>query len=325
MLRAVLISWIPSLIALGASFGLLILLIRGSKAKFQLSRIRQIHTCQRGGVQSLAFVVTFPLFLAILMFIVQVSQLMIALVVVNYAAFTSARSASVWAPAFVDDFYAPMGDDFDGQNEFPPGIAPGTGNAIVLDMSSVDNMGCYKYDRIWRSAVLACAPIAPSRDALDGQSSGVLGGTDLDEGLQRFYPAFDPNSETNPRIATRLNNKAAYSMLATSVRLSFEDRNSEPREGTVTYNPIGHPIVEYYPSEVGWQDPITVTVTHHFALLPGPGRMLDRLLVRQDGAPDRVSDRINDQGNGLYTTPLTASATMTAEGLRSVRPYVYDP
>ncbi len=173
--------------------------------------------------------------------------------------------------------------------------------------------------------MLACLPIAPSRDAINGQSSGVLGGTDIDEGLQRFYPSFDQSSQTNSRIATRLNNKAAYSMVATSVRLSFEDRNSEPREGTVTYNPIGHAIIEYYPSEVGWQDPITVTVTHHFALLPGPGRMLDRLLVRQDGAPDRVSETIDSQGNGIYTTPLTASATMTAEGLMSVRPYIHDP
>jgi hypothetical protein len=117
MLRAILISWIPSLIALGISFALLVLLIRASKGKFDLSRIRRIHGCQRGGVQSLAFVITFPLFLAILMFIVQVSQLMIALVVVNYAAYASARSASVWGPAFIDDFYAPMGDDDIGHEQ----------------------------------------------------------------------------------------------------------------------------------------------------------------------------------------------------------------
>jgi hypothetical protein len=195
----------------------------------------------------------------------------------------------------------------------------------VLDMSSVENGDSYKYDRIWRAAVLACLSISPSRDALGGQGAGILGGTDIDEGLQRFYPAFDQSSQSNSRIATRLENKAAYSMLATSVRLTFEDRNSEPREGTRTYNPIAHPIVEYYPSEVGWQDPITVTVTHHFALLPGPGRMLDRLLVRQDGAPDRVSEAIDEADNGVYTTPLTASATMTAEALMSVRPYVHDP
>jgi hypothetical protein len=323
MLRAIVISWIPSLIALAMSFGFLILLIRFSKARFDLSRIRQIHSCQRGGVQSLAFVITFPLFLAILLLIVQISQLMIALVVVNYAAYASARSASVWGPAFIDDSYARLGEDDDGQNEFPPGIGPD--DSVVLDMSSVESIDSYKYDRIWRAAVLACVPISPSRDALNGQGAGVLGGTDIDEGLERFYPAFDQSSQTNPRIATRLDNKAAYSMLATSVRLTFEDRNSEPREGTLTYNPIGHPIVDYHAPEVGWQDPITVTVTHHFALLPGPGRLLDRLLVRQDGAPDRVSEAIDDAGSGLYTTPLTASATMTAEGLMSVRPYIHDP
>ena len=50
-------------------------------------------------MQSLSFVLTLPVFIFIMMMIVQVSQLMIGIVVVHYAAFAAARSAAVWIPA----------------------------------------------------------------------------------------------------------------------------------------------------------------------------------------------------------------------------------
>ena len=50
-------------------------------------------------MQSLSFVLTLPLFIMVMMMIVQVSQLMIGMVVVHYAAFAAARSAAVWIPA----------------------------------------------------------------------------------------------------------------------------------------------------------------------------------------------------------------------------------
>ena len=53
-----------------------------------------------GQRQSLSFVLTLPFFIMILLFIVQVSQLMIGQIVVEYAAFAAARAAAVWIPAY---------------------------------------------------------------------------------------------------------------------------------------------------------------------------------------------------------------------------------
>jgi hypothetical protein len=79
-------------------------------------------------------------------------------------------------------------------------------------------------------------------------------------------------------------------------------------------------------TEIGWQDPITVYVTHQFALLPGPGRFLAAKLIRADGLPDRVSSRINttslDATHSVYTTQIQATATLTNEGWKSVKPLV---
>jgi hypothetical protein len=78
---------------------------------------------------------------------------------------------------------------------------------------------------------------------------------------------------------------------------------------------------EFTPTEIGWRDPIRVTVTHQFALLPGPGRLLART-ANQSRYRDRVAPRIRQQG-AVYYIPLTATATMIGEGEKSLRPYVY--
>ena len=54
---------------------------------------------RRRSAQALSFVLTLPIFMWVMMFIVQVSQLMIATIAVNYAAFAAARTAIVWIPA----------------------------------------------------------------------------------------------------------------------------------------------------------------------------------------------------------------------------------
>ena len=95
MHRAILIQCLPALIALAVSFAVLVLLVKISGAKLNWRRLGELHRCQDGGVQSLSFVLTLPLFLMFVMFIVQVSQLMIGMITVNYAAFAAARSASV--------------------------------------------------------------------------------------------------------------------------------------------------------------------------------------------------------------------------------------
>src|SRR5207237_103139 len=64
--------------------------------------ILALHADERGSVQSLSFVLTVPVFIMLMMLAVQVTQLMIGEIIVNYAAFTAARSAAVWIPARIE-------------------------------------------------------------------------------------------------------------------------------------------------------------------------------------------------------------------------------
>ena len=55
-------------------------------------------------MQSLSFVLTVPMFIMLMLLAVQITQLMIGLMMVHYAAFAAARSASVWIPARMEPF-----------------------------------------------------------------------------------------------------------------------------------------------------------------------------------------------------------------------------
>lgn len=328
MNREILEACMPCLAALATASVLLVIVLKLSGGRWNAGRVLQLHRCESGGVQSLSFVLTLPVLVIVLLFIVQVSQLMIGIVVVNYAAYAAARAASVWVPAMVVDSYSSLGTDHNDQNELPPGISPGV--PVSLDAESVSLIGSRKYEKIWAAAALACAPIAPSRATADSAMPSPYAFRAID--ATRFlYPLFDPAGETNSRIPYRIENKLAYSFANTSVTIQFEDRNSENIVGTRTYNmraddyPPGGPPEEtviWHPSEVGWQDPITVTVYHDFALLPGAGRLLARVLTRYDGRADQVAPRIQ-QTPGLYKTRLRASATMTNEGIQSLKPYLH--
>ncbi|MEO1998179.1 MAG: TadE/TadG family type IV pilus assembly protein [Planctomycetaceae bacterium] len=345
MHRAILVSCLPCLIALAISFLLLRLVMHGSKARWNPARLRALHRCQDGGVQSLAFVITLPLFIMIVMFIVQVSQLMIGTIVVNYAAFAAARSAAVWIPAEILAESSLIGE---AANVLPAPVSET--NPILLVFTSTNSdadvaMWEYhsqssdprssKYAYIYTAAAMACLPLAPSRDlGLDNQQQNAS----VSESLTNFYSAMVPESQANTRIPQRLANKVAYSVRNTAVRIEWVDKNTHsgptynPREavrdgdGNVLFDPSGDAVRSWNSHQVGWQDPIKVTVTHEFALLPGPARYLARLLVRADGEPDRVSSKIDQNvlpaGERVYTTSIWASATMTNEGLQSVIPYV---
>ena len=328
MNRAILEACVPWLAALAGLCALFVFVAWLSGGRFKPARIKALHHCEDGAVQSLAFVLTLPVLVMILLFIVQVSQLMTGIMVVNYSAFASARAASVWVPTMIDDQYAHLGYDWDGtgvdgddQNELPPGIVPGV--ELPLSAQTVSSYASRKYEKIWSAAALACAPISPSRPTADSSAAASYASRAA-SAMKQLYPQFDPAGNTNTRIPRRIDAKLGYSFANTYVMLQFEDRNSQPVNGTSTYNPITHPDITYYPSEVGWQDPITVTVYHDLALLPGAGRLLSKLLNRADGQADTVAPRIR-QDAGLYKTRLQASATMTNEGIRSLRPYIHLP
>lgn len=313
MNRAVLEACLPGLIALAVSFLLLWGLAVLSGMRPRITRLRELHDCQAGGVQSLAFVLTLPLFLLIVLFIVQVSQVMIGMMTVNYAAYASARAASVWVPAYVNDYNI---TDDNGQNRLPPGLSPGT--PLVLTYDSVQSLGSAKYDEIFSAAAMACSSVAPSRDLQGGM--GALGSTRVDEAMLNLYPVLAPASGSNGRMPQRIRNKLAYSFDNTVIEVSYVDKDSTTGP---TYNPSEYEGHVYLPHEVGWQDAVTVKVWHHFGLLPGPGHFLANIAFRPDGSPDLVAQRI-DREDGMHKTWLSASATMTIEGLKSSRPYQHN-
>ena len=101
-------------------------------------------------------------------------------------------------------------------------------------------------------------------------------------------------------------------------------------EATVYYHPdYTAEAFSYAPNQIGWQDRITVTVTHHLALLPGPGKILSRM-IHGDAASPGIGDKVDQQkGNSseadgiLYTWPLVAKASTLNEGNLSILRYEY--
>lgn len=287
--------------------------LRFSGARLQLARLREVHRCEAGGVQSLSFVLTLPLFLTIVMFIAQIGLLMVGNITVNTAAFAAARSAAVWVPAYVSEL--------EPENRLP-GITAGTN----LRIDSTNARTSPKYSKIFDAATLACVPIAPSRE-IPGIDPSGLNGAPADDALVRLYAALAPQSQSSSVMPQRLRRKLAYSVQNTWVDMTYEDKNSGfgPNSDIgPTYNPFGHPTIEYVPSEVGWQDPVTIDVWHRFALLPGPGRFLASSLAGYTGQPDEIADSIL-QEDGVQMIWLHGSATLTVEGIKTVRPYVQQP
>jgi len=318
MTRSILLANLPCLIAIAVAFGLLWVLKRGSGARWDVRRLRELHRCQEGGVQSLAFVITLPLFIMIVMFIVQISQLMIAITTVHYAAFSSTRSAVVWLPAHISE------DEPENRLLINSHREDGAEFFLVPSEESV------KYRHIRQAAVTGCAPISPSRNL--GIKTGSVSRESLltAEAAQNMYRALAPSTASNRRINPRIANKMAYSDRNTFVVVSWRDVNRGGGRETYTsptYNPRNHPNpnIVWEPGEVGWQDAVTVHVAHRYALLPGPGRLLAKHLVPPSGIPDRVSrniitDRVN-YSEPVYSVMIHASATLPNEGMKSVRPY----
>ena len=311
MHRAIVEQCLPGFITLAVLSGLLWGVARFSGARFRVGRLAELHSCQAGGVQSLAFVLTLPLFLMILLFIVQVALLMIGLVTVNYAAFAAARSAAVWIPAQTDP-------QFPNQNYLPEGLRPSTPFRVDASTAALDE----KYTEVFDAAVLACVTMAPSRD-VGAANSALVGSGNTEGSAVTMYGLLVPSSSSNPQISRRLRNKIAYARANTVLHISYTDKNSGHPDGVhgPTHNPFDHPTIGWRPSEVGWQDPVEIEVEHRFALLPGPGRFLAKMLVRWDGRPDQAARRVFYE-NGVHKVRLVGSATLTIEGIKSVRPYV---
>lgn len=318
MNRAILLDCLPWALLWLALCALLVGLVRGG-GKLRLGRLRRLAADQGGSAQTLSFVLTVPLFVMILLLVVQISQLMIAQVVVEYAAFAAARAAAVWIPARLPDSmewencissYAVDADApdqvFPTLDPLDPSYGPSDGGVTYRVAS-----GSQKFEKIASAAVLACMPISPSRDVGVGLPAGSQAAGSV---VRRAYEAIAPGAAGNARVARRLENKLAYAVKYTDVEVRFFHSNREPP--LLTYY-LRRDLAEFRANEIGWQDPITVTVKYDLALLPGPGRLLARFVVGAGGTPDRVAPRIRREGE-LYLYALKAKCTMGNEGEKSL-------
>jgi len=326
--RAVLKACLPWLALLAIAFAAAYFLVRLNQSRPRLRRLRRLHSDQRGGVQSLSFVLSVPFFVMILCFIIQVSQLMIGTIVVHYAAFAAARSAIVWIPAALPwperaNCIARYELDPDAPDQHLPVLDPESPEFGPSDGGVTyivrDDGGSWKYGQITAAAALACAAISPSRDlgiSLPGRAS-------LNAAvLKTAYAAMVSKSDQNKRIPQRLENKLAYSLRYTRVEIRFYHKNSEPplERPPSPYHQMPDPE-EFRENEIGWQDPVTVTVRHDLALLPGPFAFLSRV-VRGPSGVDRVAERIHPNGT-VYACTLSATMALGNEGEKSVVPYEY--
>jgi hypothetical protein len=344
MHRAILEACFPYFLWMLGGFAAMWVILRISGARLSVAKLRRLHGCQEGGVQSLSFVLTLPIFMMLVLFIVQVSQLMIGITVVHYAAFAAARAASVWIPAEMPSEPA---------NEMDP-IAINADKSIypywmsqVIIFNSIPEGRAWKYNKIWTAAAINCMPIAPSHRYL---SSSALQQVDsnIAETIVALYRNAVPRKANDNVIPNRLRNKAAYAAEHTYIIIMGMDYSQNSLNGP-TYNPLNHPSPtdtnsaeyefpaqwQYQGYEVGWQDPMTVQVSFRFPLLTGPGRFLSpskfmsQKLTNADGTPDRVSSRIQiwdkkdhpNYAESVYYTILTATATITNEGMKSIIPY----
>jgi hypothetical protein len=317
MHRDILFACWPFVAALLASVVVAVLLVRLSGGQLCLTQLRRLHRDQQGGVQSLSFVLTLPLFMMVMMFIVQLSQLTIAKVTVEYAAFAAARSAMVWIPAVVSDE-----EDANRISMLTPDGMESGDDGATYHIYKVES-GSPKFEKIHLAAATACMPICPSRNV--GASTDHASNAAVDS-LQAAYQAISPASSDNSRIPSRLSNKLAYALENTQLELTIHHKEDR-REPPLASHEVPRDLLEFHPNEIGWQDQIIATVTHDFALLPGPGRILARRTdarpgssAEDDSGTRSTAERI-ERNDNVYTYEITATVRLSNEGEKSVLPY----
>jgi hypothetical protein len=357
--------WLICLAIIAVLVGLLRLLITLSGARRRSRGFAGLHRDQQGSVQSLSFVMTLPFFIMIMMGIVQIGQIMLAKVVVEYAALASTRAAAVWVSQYT---HADNGEE-EQRNCIGNNPLQRTASSYTIP---TENSNSSKINRIAMAAQLACLPICPSRWPYSGEPHLSPVTKQTHESLVKAYTAMagDKSAAPNEAISKRIKNKLAYSRGNTKVEIEMEHPESDPpfqqynyayqvnptyklgenKGGTfisakslpacpgsspgincdpkIYYGPayVGE-AQAFQPSEVGWQDRITVTVRHHLALLPGPGKLLSKMLYGKQGVRsigemvDQQQGNKGEQDETLYTWPLVAKASTINEGELSILRY----
>ena len=301
-------------------------ILRLSSLKPNWKRLFSIHKCEDGGVQSLSFVLTLPIFLFVVQTIVQLSQLMIAQAVVNYSAFAAARAASVWSSVAIasDD-----GSYFYPENKmhyFEEWQYRTDGQVRRFDLlyNSLELQENPKLKKIFQSAIMNLAVLGPSDENRYGyQFPGDSVMQESSTVAKKLMVAVAPHLQNNSRIPVRIDHKLAYTEQNTLVRFqwTYKDLRHGPTYNPLSYsNPTGTLAVDIH--EVGWRDPLTVTIFHKYVLLPGPARLFVNLIHKGTGRKKVLTEQ-SPNGYPIYTTEIQASAMLTHEGLKSVVPYIH--
>jgi hypothetical protein len=320
MHRETLIACAPYVAGIAALMVGQAILLRFSGARLQLLQVRKLHRDERGAVQSLSFILTLPVFMFIMMFIVQLSLITMARISVEYAAYAATRAAIVWFPAN-------LGTELYAENRVGPSPlvpirryqAKGRNYTVYRVVPEGD-----KVAKLHLAAAMACMPICPSTNT--GVQATHPGNQALGP-IQRAYQALAPGSVANGRIPARLRNKLAYALANTSVEIEVHHCSDQISGGDPPLYPewsleLEHPTRYLWPNEIGWQDQVYVTVSHNYALLPGPGR----LLARRADSPTQYDDVAGQiqQGDGVYFRRLVATSRLGNEGQKptaTIDPY----
>ena len=365
--------WLVCLAIIVILLGIMRFLVSLSGAKRRPRGFAGLHQDQRGSVQSLSFVMTLPLFIMIMMAIIQIGQIMLAKVVVEYAVLSSTRAATVWISQFT---FTEGQDNQAGQLSQTEQRNCIGGKNVTFDRSKpipTEITGdSSKSIRIALAAQLACLPICPSRWPFSGEPSLSATHEKTHASLVKAYNAMAGEKNTAPQeaISRRLKNKLAYSLANTQIEIEMEHPENDPpfrrydyayqvnsayqlsqNRGGVSLNTIPLPAcpgssigecgedvyyapgyrqeaLAFLPNQVGWQDRITITVRHHLALLPGPGKLLSKFIHGESGkrsvgamVEQRAGSKETEQDGTLYTWPLVAKASTINEGELSILRY----
>ena len=218
------------------------------------------------GTATIEFALVFPILLFLILVLAQTTFLMGGNIFVHYSAFAATRSAIVQIPTEYFDDKANTYTAADGRT---------------------------KHDLIWRSAVFAVMPVAGE----SASSTTDVAADQFVQGLRRYYEAYGKNEPA--WIDALAAGRARYA--AENTRITVMTPEVQP-DHSVTYREI--PDGSSYAFKA--RDPITVAVTHRFALgVPYVSRL--------------YADGQQPGGKGRYTT-MSARYTLTNEGVRDELP-----
>lgn len=249
---------------------------------------RRFKLDETGGLSE-ELVLGFPFFILFLAITIQLALMVHAKIVVNYAAFVTARSASVWIPMC-------YGGEQPNSIRLSSQAPAGSSMRISAGQSNTS-----KLERIRSAAVLSCTPISPSYTSWvstymrRAEAAGLplpdevqsLSGP-VQNALGRIDSIFAQDGSSGP--AVRLVPRWFYSTLFTDVTFGGAEKAS-----SATFSPNGN---------------IQVTVEHKFYLqVPYVGWILG----------NKYSTLLNSSTGGLlssdtYYVPITETYTIRNEG-----------